>query len=163
MNLTTVLLLVVTAMPTLWSYEANRKCEKNRALLCNDLYNSTRFPNFFKQRSQNDAIEELGQYKQLIQIECARHLRLFLCSVLMPMCTMLEENILPCRSLCEESKAGCESVLLNYVGLSWPERLKCSQFPESGKGKVCVENKNAEPNKKKWSKFYFFYSLALAS
>jgi len=101
MNLTTVLLLVVTAMPTLWSYEANRKCEKNRALLCNDLYNSTRFPNFFKQRSQNDAIEELGQYKQLIQIECARHLRLFLCSVLMPMCTMLEENILPCRSLCE--------------------------------------------------------------
>lgn len=153
MNLAIVLLLVATAVPTIWSYEANRKCEKNRAVLCNDLYNATRFPNFFKQRSQNDAIEELNQYSQLIKIGCARHLRLFLCSVLMPMCTMLEENILPCRSLCEEAKAGCESVLLNFVGLPWPERLRCSQFPESGNGKVCVENKSGEQAMKKiWGK-----------
>uniref|UniRef100_A0A7M5WUC4 FZ domain-containing protein n=1 Tax=Clytia hemisphaerica TaxID=252671 RepID=A0A7M5WUC4_9CNID len=132
------------------AYEANRKCEPNRAALCKNLYNSTRFPNFVKHRSQVDAIIELNQYKQLIDIECAPHLRLFLCSVLMPMCTMLEENILPCRSLCEESKAGCETVLLNFVGLPWPDRLKCDQFPVSGSGQVCVENKNAQPNKKTW-------------
>ena len=157
-------ILVTTVFLTTFTtaYEANRKCEPNRAALCKDLYNSTRFPNFVKHRSQVDAITELNQYKQLIDIQCAPHLRLFLCSVLMPMCTMLEENILPCRSLCEESKAGCETVLLNFVGLPWPDRLKCDQFPVSGNGQVCVENKNAHPNKKTWGKTLILLSLHLS-
>ena len=74
---------------------------------------------------------------------------------------MLEENILPCRSLCEEAKAGCETVLLNFVGLPWPDRLNCEQFPESGEDQVCVENKNAQPNKKIWGKLNYSFVLVL--
>lgn len=156
-----ILLCAITT--SCWAYEANRKSEPNRATLCKDLYNETRFPNFYDHHSQNDAIEELSQYKDLIQTGCAAHLRLFLCSVLIPMYTILEENILPCRSLCEEAKAGCTPALLDFVGLPWPERLKCDQFPLSSMGRVCVENKNAQPNKKKWGKifsFHFFFELS---
>lgn len=153
LNTVYILLCVITA--SCWAYEANRKCEPNRATLCKDLYNETRFPNFYDHHSQNDAIEELSQYKDLIKTGCAAHLRLFLCSVLIPMYTILEENILPCRSLCEEAKAGCTPYLLEFVGLPWPERLKCDQFPVSSSDRVCVENKNAQPNNKKWGKILF--------
>ena len=152
----TLYIFVYTITASCCAYDANRKCEPNRAALCKDLYNETRFPNFYDHHSQNDAIEELSQYKDLIQTGCAAHLRLFLCSVLIPMYTILEENILPCRSLCEEAKAGCEPALLEYVDLPWPERLKCDQFPVSSSDRVCVENKNAQPNKKKWGKIISF-------
>ena len=133
------------------------KCEKNEAPLCKDLYNKTRFPNYFQQRVQSDAVIELKNYKQLVQTGCAEHLKLFLCSLFVPMCTMLDDNLLPCRSLCEDVKAGCEKVLLQYVGLGWPDRLKCSQFPVSGEGKICIEDQRNEPSqkakKKIWGKF----------
>ncbi len=35
------------------------------------------------------------------------------------------------RSLCRNSKEGCESVL-GIVGLQWPEDTDCAQFPEEG-------------------------------
>ena len=158
MNFQSIALCLVYFFVGVNCYETSRKCEANRAAICKGLYNSTRFPNFFNQHSQNDAITELEQYKQLIDIECARHLRLFLCSVIVPMCTLLDENILPCRSLCEDVKAGCESILLNFVGISWPERLRCDKFPESGSKQVCIEYENKdrkEQAKKIWGKRFF--------
>jgi len=61
-----------------------------------------------------------------------------------PVCTVLEEAIPPCRSLCMEARNGCE-VLMNRFGFQWPENLECSRFPESG---LCVgENRSAsEPH-----------------
>jgi len=61
-----------------------------------------------------------------------------------PVCTVLEEALPPCRSLCMEARNGCE-VLMNRFGFQWPENLECSRFPESG---LCVgENRSSsEPH-----------------
>jgi len=57
-----------------------------------------------------------------------------------PVCTVLDEAIPPCRSLCLEARNGCE-VLMNRFGFQWPENLECSRFPESG---LCVgENRSS--------------------
>lgn len=57
-----------------------------------------------------------------------------------PVCTVLEEAIPPCRSLCMEARNGCE-VLMNRFGFQWPENLECSRFPEDG---LCVgENRSS--------------------
>lgn len=114
------------------------KCEANRAMICKGLYNETRFPNKKEHRSQDDAISDLNQYKALISTGCAQHLRLFLCATFIPMCTILEEHILPCRSLCYDVKGKCEKILLKYVGLEWPNQLACAQYPETSSGKLCI-------------------------
>ena len=51
-----------------------------------------------------------------------------------PVCTVLDEAIPPCQSLCTEARNGCE-VLMNRFGFQWPDNLECSQFPESA---LCV-------------------------
>jgi len=119
-------------------------CEPNRAELCSGLYNETTFPNQ-KHRSQDDAIMDLNQYKQLIQTRCAKHLRLFLCSVFVPFCTVLDKPLQPCRSLCLEAQAGCEKVLEKYVDLPWPKQLRCSQFPEASSNSLCIGYTTEQP------------------
>jgi frizzled 1/7 len=58
-----------------------------------------------------------------------------------PVCTVLEEALPPCRSLCNEARSGCEH-LMNRFGFQWPENLECSRFPEGG---LCVgENRSVE-------------------
>ncbi|OQV18853.1 putative Secreted frizzled-related protein 5 [Hypsibius exemplaris] len=36
--------------------------------------------------------------------------------------------ILPCRSLCESVKRGCEGVMVKH-GFAWPQQLSCARFP----------------------------------
>jgi len=56
-----------------------------------------------------------------------------------PVCTVLDEALPPCRSLCLEARNGCET-LMNRFGFQWPENLDCKHFPESG---LCVgENRS---------------------
>ncbi|XP_042371866.1 frizzled-7-A-like, partial [Plectropomus leopardus] len=61
----------------------------------------------------------------------------FLCSMYAPVCTVLEQAIPPCRSLCERARQGCEA-LMNKFGFQWPERLRCENFPVHGAGEICV-------------------------
>ncbi|XP_064105595.1 atrial natriuretic peptide-converting enzyme-like [Macrobrachium nipponense] len=115
-----------------------RECEPISVPLCRDLpYNNTRFPNIFNHDSQEEAGLEIHQFFPLIKMQCSLDLQLFLCFVYVPVCTIMEEPILPCKSLCESARHGCEE-LMNSYGFSWPESLECSRFPELSHGQLCV-------------------------
>lgn len=124
------------------------KCEKITIPLCKDIqYNETIMPNLLNHVKQDDAGLEVHQFFPLVKVQCSRQLKFFLCTMYVPVCTVLEEAIPPCRSLCNEARTGCES-LMNKFGFEWPETLKCDQFPPSG---LCVgENttEQAEPTKR---------------
>jgi len=71
-----------------------------------------------------------------LQVQCSPYLKFFLCTVYVPVCTMLHEPVPPCRSLCLDVKAGCEG-LMNRFGYRWPHSLDCDKFPPSGG--LCVD------------------------
>uniref|UniRef100_A0A8C0KUP6 Frizzled class receptor 7 n=1 Tax=Canis lupus dingo TaxID=286419 RepID=A0A8C0KUP6_CANLU len=98
-------------------------CQPISIPLCTDIaYNQTILPNLLGHTNQEDAGLEL---------------RFFLCSMYAPVCTVLDQAIPPCRSLCERARQGCEA-LMNKFGFQWPERLRCENFPVHGAGEICV-------------------------
>lgn len=120
---------------------ANSKCEQITIPLCTDIeYNMTVFPNLLNHQKQEDASVEVHQFLPLVKVKCSPDLKLFLCTMYAPVCTVLDEPIKPCRHLCQSAKNGCES-LMNKFGFPWPESFKCENFPE---GVLCVgENKTS--------------------
>ena len=126
---------------------ARNQCEPIRTPLCQGLYNETTFPNSLQHRSQEDAILELHQYQKLLLTGCAKYLKLFICSLFLPVCTVLEKPLLPCRELCEETKkAGCEAILKRYVNIAWPEQLACHKLP-SKNDLICIMYEKEEAGK----------------
>ena len=93
----------------------------------------TRFPNYFNHTLQEEAALEVHQFWPLVEINCADDLKLFLCSLYAPPCVHANDSLPPCRSLCRNSKRGCEP-LMNQYGFEWPKRMACEQFPELEKG-----------------------------
>lgn len=85
---------------------------------------------------------EVHQFFPLVKVQCSQQLKFFLCTMYVPVCTVLEEAIPPCRTLCNQARDGCES-LMNKFGFQWPESLKCEQFPEVGG--LCVGENNTDP------------------
>jgi hypothetical protein len=66
------------------------------------------------------------------QVNCSPYLKLFLCTVYAPVCSLAtQEPIPPCRSLCVEARSGCQT-LMDRFGFSWPENLDCARFPVDG-------------------------------
>ena len=100
-------------------------------------YNQTMFPNILNHRKIGEASRELQSFSPLIRIQCSKDLQFFLCSLYMPICNDFGP-IPPCKSLCERSKAGCESLMIKY-GYSWPASLRCERFPQKGRSVLCVE------------------------
>ena len=123
------------------------KCEPITIPLCKDIqYNETIMPNLLNHQKQEDAGLEVHQFFPLVKVQCSPQLKFFLCTMYVPVCTVLENAIPPCRSLCNQARIGCES-LMNKFGFQWPESLRCDQFPQAG---LCVgENttEGAEPTK----------------
>ncbi|KAL8616892.1 Frizzled-1 [Nucella lapillus] len=119
------------------------KCEPITIPLCKDIpYNETIMPNLLLHQKQEDAGLEVHQFFPLVKVQCSPHLKFFLCTMYVPVCTVLENAIPPCRSLCNQARTGCES-LMNKFGFQWPESLRCDKFPENG---LCVgENRTTEP------------------
>ena len=121
------------------------KCEPITVPLCKDLqYNETIMPNLLNHQKQDDAGLEVHQFFPLVKVRCSPYLKFFLCAMYVPVCTVLEEAIPPCRSLCIQARNGCDS-LMNKFGFQWPDTLECTRFPLSG---LCVgENRTeqAEP------------------
>jgi len=77
----------------------------------------------------------------VLQVQCSPYLKFFLCTVYVPVCTVLDEPIPPCQSLCLEVKSGCEG-LMNRFGFQWPAGLDCAKFPVDG---LCVqENRTSQ-------------------
>nr|XP_046180600.1 frizzled-7-A-like [Oncorhynchus gorbuscha] len=113
-------------------------CQPISIPLCTDIaYNQTIMPNLLGHINQEDAGLEVHQFYPLVKVQCSMDLKFFLCSMYAPVCTVLEQAIPPCRSLCERARQGCEA-LMNKFGFQWPERLRCENFPIHGAGEICV-------------------------
>jgi frizzled protein 1/7 len=108
--------------------------------MCQGLpYDQTIMPNVLGHQNQEDAGLELHQFFPLVQVGCSPYLKLFLCIVYVPVCTIIEEPIPPCRELCLKAKGGCEP-LMSQFGFTWPDSLDCDQFPKDG---LCVSHTKA--------------------
>lgn len=129
------------------SFPHHGRCEPITIPLCIDIpYNETIMPNLLGHGKQDEAGLEVSMFFPLVKIKCSPDLQVFLCSVYVPVCTILEKPLPPCRSLCLSAR-NCER-LMNKFGYSWPESLECSKFPEAG---LCVGdnstgNAAVEPN-----------------
>ncbi|XP_063777505.1 frizzled-1 [Pseudophryne corroboree] len=113
-------------------------CQPISIPLCTDIaYNQTIMPNLLGHTNQEDAGLEVHQFYPLVKVQCSPELKFFLCSMYAPVCTVLEQALPPCRSLCERARQGCEA-LMNKFGFQWPESLRCEKFPVNGAGELCV-------------------------
>ncbi len=102
-------------------------CQPIAVPFCTDLlYTETVLPNTVGHRTQEDAHLVLQTFTPLIQWGCSPHLKPFLCSVYLPECVSGQPRP-PCRTLCEQVKSSCMSVLTTF-GFQWPEALKCEAF-----------------------------------
>lgn len=113
------------------------KCEPITISICMDLpYNATIMPNMLGHTRQEEAGLEVYQFAPLVKINCSPDLQFFLCLVYVPLCTILDHPIPPCRSLCESARV-CENVMRTF-DFDWPENLDCAKFPEAGGDEICV-------------------------
>ena len=111
-------------------YFIDYNCEEITVGLCHDIgYHTTSPPNILGHFTQADAEKNLNKYSRLINLECSKYLREFLCSVFVPKCNYLKRQHIPCRSLCEDVQSGCKD-LVNEYNVPWPSGFKCSDFPE---------------------------------
>ena len=139
--------VLVATLSLMESFERPPKCEPVTAPLCQNsgdelnkserMYNETVYPNILGHRNQEEAGLEMHQFFPLVKVNCSQFLRLFLCTVYVPMCSKhgLKLVIRPCRSLCEYARTGCLP-LMRQFGFSWPDVLKCEKFPRKADG-VC--------------------------
>lgn len=99
------------------SEPALRTCEPIKIEVCSGLgYNLTGMPNLGGNELQQEADYTLKTFAPLIQYGCSSQLKLFLCSVYVPMCTEKVPNpIGPCRNLCENVRSRCFPVLQGFV------------------------------------------------
>uniref|UniRef100_A0A8D0L9P7 Frizzled-1 n=1 Tax=Sphenodon punctatus TaxID=8508 RepID=A0A8D0L9P7_SPHPU len=119
-------------------------CQPISIPLCTDIaYNQTIMPNLLGHTNQEDAGLEVHQFYPLVKVQCSAELKFFLCSMYAPVCTVLEQALPPCRSLCERARQGCEA-LMNKFGFQWPDSLRCEKFPVHGAGELCVGQNTSE-------------------
>ena len=114
------------------------KCEPISIPLCANIeYNETIMPNLLGHSKQEQAGMEVHQFFPLVKVQCSDHLQIFLCAVYAPVCTILEDPLPPCRSLCLAAQDGCEE-LMNKFGFQWPPNLNCDNFPSPSPDQLCV-------------------------
>ncbi|XP_063776588.1 secreted frizzled-related protein 2 [Pseudophryne corroboree] len=100
-------------------------------LLCHDIeYPNMRLPNLLGHETMKEVLQQASSWIPLIQKQCHRDTKKFLCSLFAPVCIDdLDETIKPCRSLCEQVKDSCAPVMSAF-GFPWPDMLDCSRFPQ---------------------------------
>ncbi|KAK7071108.1 hypothetical protein SK128_012839, partial [Halocaridina rubra] len=106
-------------------------CEPLTVPQCKKLpYNMTKMPNYFNHTSQDDVRLELQQFGPLLGLEnnCSQYLRLFLCSIYVPKCTLSGKSQLPCKSVCSSFERNCKAFLQQYE-FTWPTTFNCKNFP----------------------------------
>lgn len=104
------------------------------------------FPNFRRHETQEEAQEELNDFRTLAQIRCSNALIHFLCSVYAPYCDndYPQLRLRPCKELCLHVRENCEDNVLAF-GYSWPEHFDCDNsdlFPAKSSGTInfCPNN-----------------------
>lgn len=132
LNMFLGLVLFFTTVLTTDGYECQtitlNECKNNFP------YNETIMPNVLGHQSQNVA---KAQSRALMSFNnvCGVNYRNFLCVMYVPVCTLLEMAIPPCRDFCTVAKRDCEHVL-NNAGIQWPDDMNCSKFPLTG---LCID------------------------
>uniref|UniRef100_A0A0N5B1B0 FZ domain-containing protein n=1 Tax=Syphacia muris TaxID=451379 RepID=A0A0N5B1B0_9BILA len=125
-------------------YSSNRptpdKCipiPKNFTLCYGMQYKTMRLPNLLDHDTLDEVIEQAEPWPVLTNLNCHPDAQLFLCSLFAPVClAALDREILPCRSLCEAVKKGCELRMIQY-GFPWPDILSCKKFPQDND--MCIK------------------------
>ena len=125
---------------------SKKKCEKIKIPMCKNIgYNLTYMPNMFDHYTQEEAALEIHQFWPLVEIKCSPDLKFFLCSMYAPICQPnFKDHVPPCRSICERARKGCAPLMRQY-GFSWPERMKCENFPRLG-DKLCLNTNSGRVN-----------------
>ncbi|RNA27510.1 frizzled-8 [Brachionus plicatilis] len=126
-----------------------QKCQEITVPMCRNIeYNMTAFPNQFNHESQQEAAAEAHQFWPLVEINCAKDLKFFLCSMYTPICVpSYPQSIKACKSVCVRARLGCEKYMKKF-GFEWPEHMNCDLFPEYGTSEVCMDPMDAEEQKK---------------
>uniref|UniRef100_A0A0K0E8N2 Frizzled-5 n=1 Tax=Strongyloides stercoralis TaxID=6248 RepID=A0A0K0E8N2_STRER len=120
-----------------------KRCEQITIPLCRGIgYNFTSYPNSYKHETQLEAALELNQFYPLVEVNCYKHLKFFLCSMYTPICQEnYEKSIMPCKEVCLEAKKNCAPLMRQY-GFNWPTSLSCSVLPkmsdQARTGEICA-------------------------
>ncbi|KRZ68506.1 Frizzled-4 [Trichinella papuae] len=139
---------MVPLLTVIRQLENEYHCQPIEVQMCKDLpYNFTSMPNFVGNEEQTEAELQLITFLPLIQLQCSSHLKFFLCSVYVPMCTdKVNIPIGPCRPLCESVRRCCEPMLKQF-GFPWPALLNCSKFhPENNDQAMCMRGPAQDHN-----------------
>ncbi|XP_035680953.1 secreted frizzled-related protein 2-like isoform X2 [Branchiostoma floridae] len=115
-----------------------RKCVQipQSLVLCDGLaYNEMRLPNLLGHENLDEVQEQARSWVPLLAQRCHPDTKLFLCSLFTPVC--LEQDIFPCRSLCEGVRDSCAPVMAQH-GFPWPKMLKCDKYPPDND--MCIKS-----------------------
>lgn len=66
-------------------------------------------------------------FHPMVNLECSRDFRPFLCALYAPVCMEYGRVTLPCRRLCQRAHSEC-SKLMEMFGVSWPEDMECTRW-----------------------------------
>ncbi|XP_074659982.1 protein mom-5-like [Tubulanus polymorphus] len=122
------------------------RCEPITTTMCpTRLYNMTILPNLPGETTQQQAVAAMERYYPLVGGGCGQQFRWLLCTWYLPVCTVLEDPIPPCETLCLIAKQRCEPIMNNF-GFSWSDLgIDCAKLPPSG---LCVNKLDAAQMKK---------------
>uniref|UniRef100_A0A3Q3J243 Frizzled-3 n=1 Tax=Monopterus albus TaxID=43700 RepID=A0A3Q3J243_MONAL len=105
-------------------------CEPIRLRMCQDLpYNTTFMPNLLNHYDQQTAALAMEPFHPMVNLVCSADLRMFLCALYAPVCTVYGRVSMPCQSLCQRTKDECHK-LMEIFGVAWPDDMECSRFPD---------------------------------
>ncbi len=123
------------------SFSYHKQCESITVQFCQNIeYNETQMPNILKHQNQKEAALAVSAYFPALKVKCSPDIQLFLCSVYVPVCTVMEDPLPPCKSLCLSVQKGCQDILYSFK-LPWPQDLDCNNFPDDKDGinVLCVK------------------------
>ncbi|XP_059688256.1 frizzled-3 isoform X3 [Gavia stellata] len=94
-------------------------CEPIILRMCQDLpYNTTFMPNLLNHYDQQTAALAMEPFHPMVNLECSRDFRPFLCALYAPVCMEYGRVTLPCRRLCQRAYIGVSLLLAGIISLN---------------------------------------------
>lgn len=75
----------------------------------------------------------------MVNLQCSPDLRMFLCALYAPVCTVYGRMTLPCRRLCLQARSDCYK-LMDVFGLSWPQEMDCNRLAQPPPRRSCCSS-----------------------